>query len=217
MNPEPNYELHYESKMREYVQALDSEHSDPSHDILHIERVVNLSRKMCTALKATGAVVVPAAYLHDCVYISKSDPRRTQASRISADKAIELLKEWAYPERYYTAIHHAIVAHSFSAKIPAQSLEAKIVQDADRLDALGAIGIVRCFTLGALMNRPLYSKEDPFCEMRQPNDQINTLDHFYVKLLRLVDTLHTDWARQEGLKRMQVLKTFLQDLKREIV
>jgi len=211
-----NSKLSYESKMREYVQALDKEHSDPSHDILHIERVVNLSRKMCVALKASEEVVVPAAYLHDCVYISKVDPRRTQASRISADRAVELLKQWEYPEEYFPAIHHAIVAHSFSAKIPAQSLEAKIVQDADRLDAVGAIGIVRCFTLGALMNRPLYSKVDPFCEDRAPNDQVNTLDHFYVKLLGLVDTLHTDWAKQEGLKRLQVLKVFIQDLKREI-
>lgn len=216
MNSNVKLKGNYESKMREHVQALDKEHSDPSHDILHIERVVKLSRKMCEALHASEEVVVPAAYLHDCVYISKSDARRKQASRISADKAIELLTLWEYPEEFYPPIHHAIVAHSFSAKIPAESLEAKIVQDADRLDALGAIGVVRCFTLGALMNRPLYSKDDPFCEERLPNDQVNTLDHFYVKLLGLVDSLHTDWAKEEGLKRLQVLKTFLHDLKREI-
>lgn len=66
---------------------------------------------------------------------------------------------------------HAIEAHSFSAGIKPETIEAKIVQDADRLDALGAIGIARCFTVGGQLERPVYNSDDPFCETRKPDDQ----------------------------------------------
>ncbi len=208
---------HFEVLMREYIEkVVDLEHKDPSHDVLHVDRVVNVAKIIGREMNANLNVIVPAAYLHDCVYISKTDTRRKEASRISADKAIELLSNWNYPSEFFPEVHHAILAHSYSAGIPASTLEAKIVQDADRLEALGAIGIIRCFTLGGMMGRPLYSKEDPFCITRKANDQQNTLDHFYVKLLGLVDRLHTPWAKKEGLVRTKRLQDFLYSLQVEM-
>lgn len=130
------------------------ENPDPSHDIHHVQRVVKLAKALAQKEGANLEIVVPAAYLHGCVYISKSDNRRKRSSMISADRALELA-EWNYPAEFFPGIHHAILAHSFSANVPAQTLEAKVVQDADRLDAIGAIGIFRCFAFSLLIHERL--------------------------------------------------------------
>jgi len=212
-----NKQHQFEILFEQYMRRICDENPDPSHDILHVQRVVGLAKKLATAEKADLNIVTPAAYLHDCVYISKTDERRTQASQISADKALCLLQEWGYPQQFHLPIHHAISAHSFSAKIPAETIEAKIVQDADRLDAMGAVGIFRCFAFSGLSKRPLYFAQDPFCYERSPNDQTNTLDHFYTKLLHLHAKLNTDSAKIEGEKRLATMNNFLQDLRTELL
>jgi len=195
---------------------LCAKHPDPSHDILHVDRVVKMAEKIGKAENADLEVVLPAAYLHDCVYISKADPRRSQASTLSADMAVELLRKWNFPEKKLKAVHDAIASHSFSAGIAAKTLEAQVVQDADRLDAVGAIGIARCFAFSGLALRPLYSEEEPFAESRALNDQANTLDHFFVKLLKLQEKLGTETARIEGRARLLFLEKYLSALKSEL-
>lgn len=206
----------FETLFYNFMKQVCDENPDPSHDIYHVERVVTLAKKLAREEGAKLEVVVPAAYLHDCVYISKADSRRTQASRISADRAMELLKEWQYSAEFLPAIHHAIAAHSFSAKVPTETLEAKVVQDADRLDGMGAVGIFRCFAFSGLARRQLYWPEDPFCEERAPDDSTNTLDHFYTKLLRLHEALNTTAAKAEGQKRLQTMLSYLESLKTEL-
>ena len=207
----------FEQLFMNYMSTVCKEYPDPSHDILHVQRVVATAKKLALQENADLNIILPAAYLHDCVSISKTDSRRTMASRISADKALELLKAWNYPEKYFPAIHHAIAAHSFSSGIKAETLEAQIVQDADRLDAIGAVGIFRCFALSGLLKRPLHEVEDPFCIARQPNDQTNTLDHFFVKLLKLQERLNTKSAKLEAEARVHTMKTYLDSLQREIL
>lgn len=207
----------FEPLFESYMNSICQENPDPSHDLLHVKRVVALAKKIGTTEKADLNIVIPAAYLHDCVYISKTDERRSKASAISADRAIYLLNDWGYPTRLLSPIHHAISAHSFSANIPAETIEAKIIQDADRLDAMGAIGIFRCFALSGLLRRPFYLEDDPFCINRQPDDQTNTLDHFYKKLLHLHSKLNTNSAKLEGTKRLTAMNSFLNDLKSELL
>lgn len=93
---------------------------------------------------------------------------------------------------------------------------AQVVQDADRLDALGAIGVARCFSLAGQFRQDFYHESEPFPETRGLNDCANALDHFFAKLLNLEKKLQTASAREEGRKRTQFLSTYLQELKREL-
>ncbi|MFN2410222.1 MAG: HD domain-containing protein, partial [Halomonas sp.] len=121
-----------------------------------------------------------------------------------------------YPSEYHTDIGHAIVAHSYRANVYPQTIEAQIVQDADRLDALGAIGIARCLQVSTRLGMGLYDPEDPFCDVRAPNDRINTVDHFYTKLLKIAETINTQSAKQEAEKRTAFMKQYLVQLGAEI-
>tara|TARA_R110001606_G_scaffold89596_3_gene201160 strand:+ start:1573 stop:2208 length:636 start_codon:yes stop_codon:yes gene_type:complete len=195
-----------------YVQGA----ADVAHDLSHIYRVVKTAKQLATKEEADLAVVVPAAWLHDCVSLPKNHPERHLASTLAADKAIEFLKSIDYPSDYFESIHHSIRAHSFSANVSLESLEAQIVQDADRLDALGAVGIARCMQVSGALNRTLYSLDDPFCETRQPDDVRYSIDHFYNKLFRIADNLNTASAQAEGRRREAVMRVFLQQLALEI-
>jgi uncharacterized protein len=190
--------------------------ADAAHDLEHIHRVVANARRLALTEQADCLIVLPAAWLHDCVVVPKSSPQRTQASRLAAAQAVAWLEAAGWPYGRLEEISHAIEAHSFSAKIPPQSLEAQVVQDADRLDALGAIGLSRTLLLGAEMQRTFYAPEDPFCKSRPPDDSIYTLDHVYAKLLRLEDTMQTKAGREEARARTEFIRHFLHQLAREI-
>jgi len=205
----------WESQLEKKIKEVAS-NEDPAHDLLHFKRVVKLAKNLCEKEKAKLEVVVPAAWLHDLVIIPKNSPLRNQASRLSAEKALDFLSEIKYPEIYLKEIAHAIEGHSFSANIEVKTLEAKIVQDADRIDGLGAIGIARCFATAGVLKRPFYSDQDPFCEFRQPDDLKYTLDHFFQKLFKTAETLKTRAGREEGRKRLEKMKNFLEGLKNEI-
>lgn len=161
-------------------------------------------------------IVLPAAWLHDCVHVPVTSPDRPRASVMAADVAVRLLERIGYPPALHEGIHHAIAAHSFSARIAPQTVEARVVQDADRLDALGAIGIARCLMLGGQMGRVLYDVADPFAEQRPPDDRVASLDHFYTKLLTLAGTMQTDAGRREGERRTAYMRGYLTQLRGEI-
>lgn len=199
----------------EFLTQLGS--ADRAHDIDHIERVVATARQLGEREGADLAILEPAAWLHDCVSVAKDHPQRKQASLLAADRAVEFLQEINYPQQYYSAIHHAIVAHSFSANITPETLEAKILQDADRMDALGAIGIARCILVGGKLNRQLYSSIDPLCAAREPDDSVYTLDHFFTKLLTLGDSMQTAAAKAEAQRRSVYMREFLAQLQSELL
>lgn len=191
---------------------------DPAHDLAHFRRVVKTARALALEEGARLEVVIPAAWLHDLINVPKNDPRRSQASRLSSRAALEFLRESDFTgeEALLSAIGHAIEAHSFSARIEPVTLEAQIVQDADRLDGLGAIGIARCFSVSGLLGRRIYHSTDPFARDRPLNDLENTVDHFYVKLFKTAETLRTRAGRIEGQRRAQYMRTFLEELAREV-
>jgi uncharacterized protein len=189
---------------------------DSAHDEGHVRRVVINARGLAEKEGADLAVVLPAAWLHDCVSVAKSSPERSSASRLAAKRAGEWLRTRGYPDEYIAAIEHAILTHSFSAGVKPETLEAKVVQDADRLDALGAVGIARTLMLGGANGTPFYELSEPFPVSRVADDRTSVIDHFFTKLLKLGETMQTATGREAAQQRADFLKQFLTQLGGEI-
>jgi uncharacterized protein len=193
-----------------------ADESDSSHGLDHIKRVVASAKHLAAVEGARLEIVVPAAWLHDCVTVEKSSPDLARASTLAAEQARAYLEDLGYPKTLLAEIYHCVQAHSFSAGVSPKSLEAKVVQDADRLDALGAIGVARAFMVGGRLGRPICSETDPFCREREPDDSRAALDHFFAKLLKLPATMQTVAGRQEAERRASFLRSFLEQLESEL-
>jgi uncharacterized protein len=204
----------WEPRFRRFVASQPN--ADPGHGPVHLERVVATAMRLAAEEGARADVVLPAAWLHDCVHVAKNSPERSRASRLAADHALGFLQEAGYPPACLPDIRHAIEAHSYSAGIAPRTVEAKVVQDADRLDALGAIGLARCLAVGTALGRPLYEAVDPFCRERAPDEDGASIDHFYAKLLKLAGTMQTAAGRREAARRTAFLEAFLVQLGSEI-
>ena len=205
-----------EKKYKEFIEIKCLENSDSAHDLSHVLRVVKNAKLILEGEDADSEIVIAAAWLHDCVIVPKDHPDRKKASTLAAAKAGAFLSETNFPKEKIDSVKHAIEAHSFSAGIPPESIEAKIVQDADRLDALGAIGIARCFMVGGKLDRGLYDADDPFCKERDPDDRTWTIDHFYKKLFKLQEMMHTKTAKEKAQRRARFMEEYLEELRREI-
>ena len=190
--------------------------NDSAHDFEHVMRVYKNAQKICTLEKANEKLILSAALLHDIVSYPKSDKRSKLSSIQSAKKSEQILKKYDFSKEEINIISDAIRDHSFSQNTTPVTLEGKILQDADRLDALGAIGIARVFATGGSLKRPFYNLDDPFCKTRTPDDKTWTVDHFFQKLLKLGSLMNTKSGKAEAKKRTSILKEFLKQLKQEI-
>lgn len=191
-------------------------HNDPAHDFDHIMRVYKNAQQIIKKEKVNETLVLSAVLLHDIASFPKSDKRSKNSSIESAKKAKTILKKYDFTSDEITIVCDAISEHSFSQKKIPKTIEGKILQDADRLDALGAIGIARVFATGGSLRRQFYNLDDPFCKKRIPDDKIWTLDHFFEKLLKLEFLMNTNSGKIEAKKRTKILKDFLKQLKHEI-
>ncbi len=192
------------------------EGQDPGHDWAHIQRVVRIARAIALEEGADPEVVEAAAHLHDIVNVPKNHPDRPRASELAADKALKILLGTDFPQAKLTAVHTAILEHSYSRGLKPSTLEAAVVQDADRLDALGAIGILRCAAVNTQMATPFYDAADPFARERDLDDRRWMVDHYFVKLLKLPDTMTTASGKRIAQERADFMRTFLDQLGREI-
>lgn len=190
--------------------------NDGAHDGNHLERVWRNAQQLLEQHPEADALVVLAAcYLHDLVNLPKNDPERAQASRRSAQLARHQLSWMEFPADRLDAVAHAIEAHSFSAAIEARTLEAKIVQDADRLDSLGAVGLARLFYIAGLMGSALAHGDDPLASARPLDDRAFALDHIVVKLAKLPAMMQTEAGRRLGEQRLGELTRFRSDFAAE--
>ena len=190
--------------------------ADASHDWSHIERVAALCRRLGKEEGADERILLAAAYMHDLINVPKNHPDRTNASLASAREAAEILQQQGYGSDESDRVMRAIEEHSFSRGLTCTSIESKVLQDADRLDALGAIGVLRTATCGALMQAAYYDLADPLAQNRALDDRRFTLDHFPVKLLRLADRFNTASGRREADRRTHFMRVFLGQLADEI-
>ncbi|MDW6001888.1 HD domain-containing protein [Vibrio mangrovi] len=194
--------------------------ADPSHDMMHVDRVVKNCKYLSQFCQNVDMdVLITAAYLHDVISYPKDSSKNKDASRHSAEYASQLMRDIPeFPEEKMKQLEHVIQAHSYSSQIEAESIEAQILQDADRLDALGAIGIARCFIVGgkfaSAISHP--SEPNPTINQRPLDDKNYIVDHFYNKLLKLEQKLNTSAAKEIARKRGQFMQDFLNHLYEEI-
>lgn len=127
------------------LSYLPADGNDGSHDLAHLQRVWRNVQRIQAKEGGDLDVLLAATVLHDCVAVEKNSPLRAQASTLSAERAAAILADMGWPLPRIEQVAHAVMTHSYSAGLPPQSLEAKILQDSDRLDAIGAVGIARCF------------------------------------------------------------------------
>ncbi|MDC1136967.1 HD domain-containing protein [Nitrosopumilus sp.] len=202
-----------DSIKNEVISIMDN---DPAHDFEHVMRVYKNAQKISKKEKANQKLVLSAALLHDIVSYPKSSKRSKLSSIDSAKKSKIILKKYNFSDDEIIIVSDAIAEHSFSQNKVPQTLEGKILQDADRLDALGAIGIARVFATSGSLNRSFYNIDDPFCNKRNPDDDLWAVDHFFNKLVKLESMMNTRFGKIEAKKRTKVLKEFLKQMKNEI-
>ena len=199
---------------RVFAHAKAEAGDDAAHDIEHLLRVAQGTLALAESA-ASFRECVCAALLHDVVNLPKNHPDRARASTLSGEAARRLV-EGELGEASTARIVEAIEDHSYSAGRRPRSPLGEALQDADRLEALGALGIARTFSTGVRLNAAYFDPEDPWSERRPLDDLRFSVDHFFRKLLLLPDTLCTERGRAEARKRGQLLEAFLLALGDEI-
>ncbi len=199
------------------LQATLGEPMDAAHDVGHLLRVWGNAERLMAEEGGDRPVLTAATLLHDCVHVPKDSPLRSSASRMAAEKAAHVLDSLNWTAGDVEKVRHAIEAHSFSAGIVPTTLEAKILQDADRLDAIGHIGIARCFHVSGQMNRPICDPFDPGADRRALDDRAFAMDHFQTKLLTLSGSFQTATGRRLARVRHDKVQDFLNGLLEEIL
>ncbi|WP_367606990.1 phosphohydrolase [Legionella sp. W05-934-2] len=203
-------------KFEQYHQS--HELDDKSHDISHFRRVYTTAKAIMNKLGGNELVIATACYFHDIVNLPKNHPNRKQSSVLAAKETLNILSTHYpdFPTELYPSVEHAICAHSFSANIKPETIEAKIVQDADRVEALGAIGLARVFYTAGLLGHHLFDAQDLFAEKRQLDDTKYALDHFQQKLLTLPATMQTAEGRKMAEYNANYLVEFMAKLACEV-
>ncbi len=188
---------------------------DPGHDLEHCLRVAGWALR-CGGERVAKREAIAAALLHDVVNVPKNDPRRVQASALSAIEARTILPAHGFDEDAIERIAEAIEDHSYSRGAAPRSDLGRALQDADRLEALGALGLFRTISTGTRMGARYFDPSDPFADARPLDDRRFSVDHFFTKLLRLPETLTTEAGRAEARSRVAFLEEVLAQLAREL-
>lgn len=197
-----------QNKIIEFVrQELGNDNT--GHDLNHAFRVVNNAKKILEKVEGNNKIIITACYLHDTV-----DHKLFADSAIQIKKIKELLEDEYIPSEIDEVID-IITSISFNNNDYKHltNKNAMIVRDADRLDALGSMGIIRTIQYGTSHNRPFYDelnikRINGKCEFNKPTN--STLSHFYDKLLKLEDLMHTDIGKSMARERVKIIKMFLE-------
>jgi uncharacterized protein len=200
------------------VQNRFQHSTDLAHRWDHVNRVYKLALFIAERESADRFIVALAALMHDLGHTVKHG-QNEHHSEVSARIASEIMQKHHFPIDLQDAVEHAILAHSFSRGIEPETKEARVVHDADQLDALGAIGIMRWAITGTQHCTPqtaLYDFDDPFAEQHPLDDRRYMLDHFFKKLLKLTNMMSTPTGQSLAKQRTAFMRTYLYEFRREI-
>lgn len=202
------------SRLDHLAKLVQYKPDDAAHDWAHVQRVLANCRLLQSSEGGNLEILLAAALLHDIVNLPKNHPQRREASAMSARAAREYLKR-DFTLEETARICTAIEEHSFSRGKSPSTLEAALLQDADRLDAVGAIGVMRTVATGTKMGSPFYLADEPFATSRELVDN-NMIDHFFIKTLKLAEGMNTPTARQIAERRVAYMRDFLNQLGAEL-
>lgn len=179
------------------------------HCSFHTERVHNLATRIAQLERADADVVRAAALLHDIARAMEDEGEIADHSVEGAKIARRLLESLDFPSDKVTKVVSCIQEHRFAKGVKPTSLEAEVLQDADRLDVLGAIGIARVFARGGWANMPMH---DPTVPPKKEYDgrSLTSINHIYEKVLKVRNSLNTETAKRIGDDRHYFVKQFLE-------
>ena len=187
--------------------------AEGGHDWFHVERVYKNVLLIAKNEPVDITVVALAALLHDIADSKFNNGDETLGPRVASEFLLKQNVDSEIIEHVTLIIEHMSFKNSFDLGTSFTSKEMEVVQDADRLDAIGAIGIARCFNYGGFKNRPLYNPEIPpnlkMTKSEYKNSVAPTINHFYEKLLLLKDQMHTKTAKKIALERHRYMEGFL--------
>ena len=201
----------------EFAHTLYPADADSAHDFDHVLRVVAMADRIAQAEGADREIVRAAALLHDIGL----DEGRAGHETSAANRAKEVLREHGYAETFCDSVAHAIEAHRFRSGPVPQTLEARVLFDADKLDAIGAIGVARAFAFGAHRGQRLWSEvpsdyADPLNGVEADPRQHTAVHEFHVKLSKIKDRMFTATGRQIAAERHAFMVKFYEQLDREV-
>lgn len=190
---------------------------DVSHDFDHAMRVLSNAERIAKDEGGDLNIIFPAALFHDIIVYPKNHPNKHKSQEESAESAEKILNSFGnFPQTKIEKVKTCILECSFSKGIVPKMLESQILQDADGLEATGAISIMRTYSSTGQMKRPFYNIEDPFCKNRTPDAAKFALDLFYERLLKVAERMHTKTAKKIAKRRTDFLITFLKEFELEL-
>ena len=193
--------------------------SDQVHDFDHILRVCRLAEVLAEKEGADLEIVRAAALLHDAESASGDEQTRLSHHETAAIFAGKVLAKEGWADDRVEAVQHCILTHRFRAANPPKTLEAKVLFDADKLDAIGAIGVARALAYAVLDGQPLYTEPSAtFREtLKTESEEAYTAYHeFIFKLSKIKNRLQTESGKQMATERHQFMQSFFQQLKAEV-
>ncbi len=194
--------------------------ADLIHDFEHVERVYRMAERLAESVGADLEIVRAAALLHDAEGSASGAETRTSHHNQSAEFAGEILSQAGWPADRIAAVQHCIRAHRFRSDGESpETLEARVLFDADKLDVLGAIGVARVIGYAAINGQPFYAEPSPrFMESgeKEPGEPHSAFHEYLFKLRKIKDLLYTQEARSLAAERDTYLREYFQRLMAEI-
>jgi uncharacterized protein len=184
------------------------------HDKSHVERVYNLALRIAQKEDADLEVIKAAVLLHDIARAMEDEGKIEDHALESAKMATKILEEVDFPKKKAARVISCIETHRFKKGLQPQSLEAKILQDADRLDIIGAIGIARVFARSGWSNLPIYNPEIP-PKGEYDGKSFTAINHIHEKILKVKDSVNTKTAKEIAKERHRFVEQFLKRFLKE--
>ena len=180
---------------------------DPSHDWHHVRRVEKMALRLAEMKDADKKVVRAGALLHDIGRRKEDRGEIEEHASWGAERSRDILGDLGFRQEFIDSVSHVIEAHRYSKKPEPETLEARVLSDADNLDALGAVGIARGFAYSGEHGRVMFS---------DTGDVETARDHFRSKILSLDERMFTEPARKIADERKKYVEEFLDRVESEM-